>query len=140
MLFSHGTSSSRGVYICFRYDLEYKAFEVINDKDGRYIIARMEIQGQPYVLINCYAPNSETGQVKIFKDISKQLADMDITPDYKYICAGDWNLIFDASMDSFGEKAVLKRKAIFQIKMIMSNFELVDIWRVRNPTLRQFTW
>ena len=138
--FSHGTSSSRGVCICFRYDLDYKIFEVINDKEGRYIIARMEIQGQPYVLINCYAPNSETGQVKIFKDISKQLADMDITPDYKYICAGDWNLIFDASMDSFGEKAVLKRKAIFQIKTIMSNFELVDIWRVRNPTLRQFTW
>ena len=140
LLFSHGTSSSRGVCICFRYDLDYKAFEVINDKDGRYIIARMEIQGQPYVLINYYAPNSETGQVKIFKDIFKQLTDMDITPDYKYICAGDWNLIFDASMDSFGEKAVLKRKATFQIKTIMSNFELVDIWRVRNPTLRQFTW
>ena len=91
-------------------------------------------------MINCYAPNSETGQVKIFKDISKQLADMDITPDYKYICAGDWNLNFDASMDSLGEKAVLKCKEIFQIKTIMSNFELVDIWQVRNPTLRQFTW
>ena len=39
---------------------------------------------------------------------------MDITPDYKYISAGEWNLIFDASMDSFGEKAVLKRKVIFQ--------------------------
>ena len=61
VLFSHGTSSSRRVCICFRYDLDYKTFEVINDKDGRYIIARMEIQGQPYVLINCYAPNSETG-------------------------------------------------------------------------------
>ena len=78
VLFSHGTSSSRGVCICFRYDLDYKTFEVINDKDGRYIIATSEIQGQPYVLINCYAPNSETGQIKIFKDISKQLADMDI--------------------------------------------------------------
>ena len=43
VLFSHSTSSSRGVCICFRYDLDYKTFEVINDKDGRYIIARMEI-------------------------------------------------------------------------------------------------
>ena len=75
--------------------------------DGRYIIARMEIQGQPCLLINCYAPSSEAGQVKIFKDISKHLANIDIIPDYKYICAGDWNLIFDAWMDSFGEKAVL---------------------------------
>ena len=89
VLFSQGTSSRRGACICFRYDLDYKTFEVINDKDDRYIVARMEIQGQPYVLINCYAPNSETGQVKIFKVIFKHLADMGITPDYKYICAGD---------------------------------------------------
>ena len=99
MLFSHGNSSSRRVCICFRYDLDYKTFEVINDKEGRHIIAKMEIQGQSYVLINCYAPNSETGQVKILKDTSKHLADMDISPDYKYICAGDWNLIFDAFID-----------------------------------------
>ena len=134
------TSSRRGVCICFRYDLDYKTFEVINDKDSRYIIARMKIQGQPYVLINCYAPSSEIGQVKILKDISKHLADMDITPYYKYICAGDWNLIFDTSINLFGEKAVLKRKAIFQIKTIMSNFDLTDIWRVCNSTLRQFAW
>ena len=78
--------------------------------------------------------------MEIFKDISKHLADMDITSEYKYICGGDWNLIFDASMDSLGGKAVLKHKAIFQIKTTMSNFDLVDIWRVRYPTLRQFTW
>ena len=57
VLFSHGTPSSREVCICFRNDLDYKTFEVINGKDGRYIIARMKIQGQPYVFINCYAPN-----------------------------------------------------------------------------------
>ena len=33
VLFSHGTSSSRGFCICFRYDLDYRTFEVINDKD-----------------------------------------------------------------------------------------------------------
>ena len=58
----------------------------------------------------------------------------------KFICAEDWNLIFDATRDSFGGKAVLKRKVIFQLKSIMSSYDLVDIWRVRNPTLRQFKW
>ena len=86
MLFSRGTSCSRVVCICFRYDLDYKIFEVINDEDGRYITPRKEVQGQPYVLINSFAPNSETGQVKLFKDISKHLADTDITPVYRYIC------------------------------------------------------
>ena len=89
MLFSNGTSSSKWVCICFRYDLNYNISEFICDKNGRYIIARMEIQGKPYVLINCYAPNSEKGQVKIFKEISKHLTDMDITSEYKFVCAGD---------------------------------------------------
>ena len=54
--------------------------------------------------------------------------------------AGDWNFIFDATMDSFGKKAKLKLKAIFELQNIMSSYELFDIWRTRNPTLRQFTW
>ena len=140
MLYSHGTSSSKGVCICYRYDLNYNISDFISDKNGRYIIVRMEIQGKPYVLINCYAPNVEKGQVKIFKEISQHLTNMDITPEYKFICAGDWNIIYDPTRDSFGGKAVLNRKAIYQLKSIMSNYDLVDIWRVRNPTLRQFMW
>ena len=77
----------------------------------------MEIQSKPYVMINCYARNSEKGQVKIFKEISKHLADTDITPEYKFICLGDWNLIFDATRDSFGGKVVLNRKAFFSLKV-----------------------
>ena len=45
---------------------------------------------------------------------------MNIPPDSKYICAGDWNLIFDATMDSFGKKAKLKRKAIYKNLLQMS--------------------
>ena len=29
---------------------------------------------------------------------------------------------------------------MLQLKSIMSNYDLVDIWRVCKPTLRQFTW
>ena len=43
-------------------------------------------------------------------------------------------------IEKYGGKAVLKHKAIFQLKGIMSNYDLVNIWRVHNPTLRQFTW
>ena len=99
----------------------------------------MEIQGRPYILINCYAPNTENGQIQTFKEIANHFAEMDIPPDSKYTCVGDWNLIiFDATMDSFRKKAKLKRKAIFQLQNIMSSYKLTDIWRTRNPTWRQF--
>ena len=50
------------------------------------------------------------------------------------------NLIFDTRMDSFGGKSKLKRKSIYQLKSLMSSYNLIDIWLIRNPTLRQFTW
>ena len=140
MLFSHGTSSSKGVCICFRYGLDYKLINVISDKGGRYIISRMEIQGEPYLILNCYAPNDKKGQVKLFKDISGHLNSLDIPPGCNFICVGDWNLIFDTRMYSFGENSKLERKSIYQLKSIMSSYNLIDIWRRRNPTLRQFTW
>ena len=60
MLFSHGTSGSKWVCIAFRYNLEYQFLNTICDTDGRYIIACVEIQDQPNILINCHAPNTES--------------------------------------------------------------------------------
>ena len=140
MLFSHGTSGSKGVCVAFRNNLEYQLLNTICDTDGRYIIACVEIQGRPLILINCCAPNTENKQIQTFKEIPNHLVQMDILADSKYICAGDWNLIFDGTMDSFGKKAKLKCKAKFQLQNIMSSYELIDIWHTQNPTLRQFTW
>ena len=60
MIFSHGTSGARGVCNAFRYDLEYKLLspKILND-EGRFIILHIEIQGNPYILINYCGPNSE---------------------------------------------------------------------------------
>ena len=76
MLFSHGTSGSKGVCVAFRYNLEYQLLNTISDTDGRYIIGCVEIQGQPYILINCYAPNTENGQIQTFKEIANHLVEM----------------------------------------------------------------
>ena len=100
----------------------------------------MEIQGNPYVLVNCYAPNSETGQIKTFQDLTNRLSDLDADPECSCIFGGDWNLIFDTTMDSMGGSPKLKEKSIFHLRSIMSDYDLVDIYRLRNPGLRQFTW
>ena len=99
---SHATSNSTGVCICFRYTLEHKVIKVLLDAERRYFIANMEIQNSPYVLINCYAPNTETGQIKTFQDLTNHLSDLDADPESNYIFGGDWNLIFDTALDSMG--------------------------------------
>ena len=83
-------------------DLEQKVIKVISDAKGRYIIANIKIQGSPYVLVNCYAPNTETGQIKTFQDLTNHLSDLDADPECNYIFDGDWNLIFDTTLDSMG--------------------------------------
>ena len=89
MLFSHGTFHSKWVCPTFRYILKYKLLKTIYDTGDRYIVACVEIQRLPSILINGYARNTEKGQIKTFIEVANYLAEMDIRPDSKYICAGD---------------------------------------------------
>ena len=100
----------------------------------------MEIQGSPFVLINCYAPNTESAQVKLFKEISTESGKLNFGEDAHFILAGDWNLIFDAFLDSLGGKPKLNKRSISQLKSLMEDFDLIDVWRARNSSFRQFTW
>ena len=100
MIFSHGTSNSKGCCIAFRYDIEYKLLSPeISDENGRFIILHIEIQGTPYILINYYGPNSESAQVKVLERIASHLYDMEIDDSVHFVLGGDWNLIFDTSLD-----------------------------------------
>ena len=47
MIFSHGTSGSRGVCVAFRYDLEYKTFSLQIVDKKRFTILHIEIQESP---------------------------------------------------------------------------------------------
>ena len=141
MIFSHGTSGALRVCIAFRYDPEYKPLspKIIYDK-GQFIILHIEIQGNPYILINYYVPNSEPSQVKTIRQIASRLKDLEIEGNVQYVLGGDWNLIFDKSLDAMGGSPPLKCNALKEFKSIMIDYNLVDIWMARNPNLRQFTW
>ena len=140
-IFSHGSSNQKGVLVAFRYGLEYKKLspEVVDD-EGRFIILHIEIQGCPYVLINYYAPNIELNQVKKLQQIKRNLQNMSINENTQFILTGDWNVIFDRSLDSLGGSLTLKFNSFTEIQSLMIDYEFLDIWRARNLTLRQFTW
>ena len=142
MIFNQGTSGAwGGVYIAFRYDLEYKLLSPkIIDNEGRFIILHIEIQGYPYILINYYGPNSEFNQVKTIRQIASRLKDLEIEDNVQYILDGDWNLIFDKSFDAMGGSLSLKCNVLKELKCIMIDYNLVDIWMARNANLRLFTW
>ena len=56
------------------------------------------------------------------------------------IFGGDWNCILEKSLDSIEGNIKLKKDSIKKIEKSKSDFDLSDIWRVRNPSFRKFSW
>ena len=131
--FSHGTSSSRGTLIAFSEGLDFKIKKEDIDNKGCYVILEVEIQKKPYVLINYYAPNLETEQVSVLNNILRKLTNFEISDDAKIIFGGDFNMILNLKLDADGENPSLKSNSINVLNKILSENDLIDIWRVRHP-------
>ena len=57
----------------------------------------MEIQGFPYTLVNCYAPNNEQKQIKLFQ-VRDNLKKLEPDKDVNIILGGDLYLIFNQAL------------------------------------------
>ena len=140
MIFSHGTTNSRGCMVLLSSYLDYSINSTKVDSNGRFIIINVQINGRNYNLINVYLPNTETEQVKFFKDFSAVLKKENIATDDNLIIGGDWNLVKDIVLDKSGGLVNLKQKAITAQRELMSSLELHDIWRIKNPNTKRYTW
>ena len=58
--------------------------------------------------------------------------------DCSIIMGEDFNVVLDPDLDGFGRKQKLKESAK-EIKNICLLWDLVDIWRVRNPETKRFS-
>ena len=137
IVFSHGTSDSRGVLIAFREASTYKVINQYVDDGGRFIVLNTLIKDSPVVLIKYYDPNEEKYQLKVLDDLNHIL---DNTEDTVLVWGGDFNLIFDLGLDADGRSPKLKLKSICKVSSIMSEIDLCDIYRIRNLETKRFTW
>ena len=113
---------------------------VRSDEEGRYLIPEATIQDVPFLLVNIYAPNTTTKQSLFFQTLSELINDEGYNdPDYKIILGGDLNVTMDPDLDCSDGNPVLK-DSVKCVKDIMLNYDLVDIWRIRNPNSKKFSW
>ena len=54
--------------------------------------------------------------------------------------AGNFNSFFDTSIDSYRGKPTLKKKSIAKCIELKEKFDLCDIWRIRNPKTKRYTF
>lgn len=102
IIFDHGTSHSRGVAVLLGSKLDYKIVDKEISNEGRFIILKLEIQGQECVLINSYLPNSEKEQVVLLKTLVEKTESIGVSDSVNIIWGGDFNLCFDLNLEAAG--------------------------------------
>ena len=120
---------------------EPKKKEVINkkwDNYGRILLLEINIDDKLFVLMNIYNANNKLDQVKalsgLILDCVNDIQNKDI------IFSGDSNIIFDSFHDAQEGNPILKKHTLVKTIQIKERLNLVDIWRIRNPKTKRFTF
>ena len=60
---------------------------------------------------------------------------------YKNIVfGGDFNLFFKTKLEVQGRNPALKKKTLVKLIQIKGKFDLCDIWRIKNPNTKRYTF
>ena len=138
--FAHGSNHSRGVAILIRKSFDFKLKSIRSDEEGRYLILEAIIQDVPFLLVNIYAPNTTTKQSLFFQTLSTLICDEGYNEsDHKILLGGDLNVAMDSDLDCWGGNPAVK-DSVKCVEDVMMNYDLVDIWRIRNPNTKKFSW
>ena len=139
-LFSHGKSNSTGCAIAFSDNFPGKIIYQSQDNCGRLLILEISFHDKNFLLINLYNANAEVDQLNVLDMLSSKLDSLDVDPSCEIIFGGDLNLIFDSSLDSSGGNPILKKRSLAKLMKIMQKLDVNDIFRVRYPLLKRFTF
>lgn len=93
---------------------------------------------QIFLVVNIYAPNKVQEQCRFFDNLNKAIENFVVDKENKIIIGGDFNVTLDSDLVCAGGNPSNK-DSIKNIRDICLDFDLVDIWRIRNPDTKRFT-
>ena len=139
MYFSHGETNSKGVAILLDKDYDFEIKEIAKDKDGRILFLEVVLNGDSIMLGNVYGPtkNKQKDQIEFVQQISSML---DAHRDKNIVIGGDFNICQDTTLDKNTVSNETMSLAAKSIQNLKDDFNLIDIWRVLNPTTKRYTW
>ncbi|KAJ0061406.1 hypothetical protein NL108_018634 [Boleophthalmus pectinirostris] len=135
VFFSAGSTKSRGVAILVNKRTQFKVKQEIKDDDGRIILILAEICGQTLILGSVYAPNGDNPN--FFADLENKIQHLGRFP---IILGGDFNTVLDEILDCTRPTRSRVTDSSLIIKRICSSLALVDVWRLRYPNERDYTF
>ena len=118
---SRGTSHSKGVMILVNPSLDLKVEKSISNKNGRFIILDLVVDGSRIILVNIYAHNDANQQVTFFKELQNRLADY---AQENIIVAGDCNCALSEKDKKGGDSVQKKARVIKEINHFIHLYNL----------------
>ena len=112
----------------------------ISDPLGRYIISKIQIDDKLYVFVNVNTPNKDKDSIQFFKKLYILLKTEDLECEDNIILGGDFNCPLNPSLDKRGGIMIPRKAVIESIECLQEELDLVDIWRVKNPDIKSYTW
>jgi len=140
-ILSNGTSNSCGVAILYNATFFDDIIETDRDMEGRFCSLYARKDGETYLFVNVYAPNDHSISLEFFEYVQNKLELITARdPLVNIIIAGDFNFVFDPSIDSIGRKQTNKElELVKSVESLMIRFNLCDSYRIVN-NYGGFTW
>uniref|UniRef100_H3A3P3 exodeoxyribonuclease III n=1 Tax=Latimeria chalumnae TaxID=7897 RepID=H3A3P3_LATCH len=127
IFFSFFFNKARGVAIL--------KLKIIRGGEGRLIMILIEIKSKKLLLVNIYAPVE--GDPQFFYRLNTKLQQFGNVP---IIIGGDFNEVLDLQLDRSMKTQIHPSRTNKAIHTLISEVRLVDIWRLANPTVRDYTF
>ena len=136
ILYANGESNARGVMIMIKRHVKTKIFSVNKDSDGRILAVDLCVNNVRFVLCNIYAPNTDCPE--FFRKVQRIIESF---KNNNVILLGDFNTPLRMADKVGGSyEGVRHIKSVNVIEEVMELFNLIDIWRCRNPGKNRYTW
>jgi exonuclease III len=137
--YSNGSSRSCGVITFLPERLGKYVKDQDRDTEGRCLIISLEIKTVKYAIINIYAPNQDSpaAQMEFLDFLDSKLEKY---KDHTILMGGDFNMVLNPTLDRYKCKDTTPTKPEMNLIKLISNHNLSDIWRTRNPTTIKYTW
>ena len=103
---------------------------------GCFIISKVQVDDYVYVLVNIYAPNKDKDSIHL----QTLLQTENLDSEENIIVGGDFNCPLHSTLDKRGGIMIQRKSVVNSIECLQSELDLVDIWRVKNPQTKSYTW
>ena len=131
---SNFSTKTRGVAILIKKKLPFVHTQTISDNRGRYLLVKGELKSVPVTLINNRF--IKIGPIHIYQSLFNNVSS---TSNTNIILGGEFKCVVDSVLDRQHPQMVPPKCRITLNNLIQSH-NMVDIWRLLNPTGRDFSY